>query len=186
MKSRIEENDVMETAKITSVKAYVLKIPVRIRLSSGEVKRTNHLITEIHTDNGIIGIGEGTPYALRGKSSTSIYNAYVLCRKIARKLMGKELSEAEDIKTVTVSEFIETYSANKEIPKIFSGSWINHNFRVWITRAWNDFPSRFSQFLTSFAFHNLLVQFIKQLSVCFVHVITSIRIVLIIQIKHFL
>ncbi len=41
------------------------------------------------------------------------------------------LSKTEDIKAMTVSEAIaETKS--KALPKLFAGSWINHNFRIWI------------------------------------------------------
>ena len=95
------------TAKITFVETHVLKIPVKIRLSSGEVKETSHLITEIHTDSDVVGIGEGTSYALRGKSYTNIYNAYMLCRKVARKLVGKELSEAKDMLPQIQKNFME-------------------------------------------------------------------------------
>jgi len=86
----------METDKITFVKTHVLNIPVEIRLSSGDVKKTTHLIVEAHTDSGVVGIGEGTPYSVRGKSHANIHNAYVLCRKVERKLAGKELSETKD------------------------------------------------------------------------------------------
>jgi L-alanine-DL-glutamate epimerase-like enolase superfamily enzyme len=83
--------------RVRFVKTQVLKIPVKIRLSTGEIGETNHLITEIHTDCGVVGIGEGTSYALIGKSYTDIYNAYALCRKVAKKLEGRQLSEARDM-----------------------------------------------------------------------------------------
>ena len=93
--------------KITSIKSYIIKIPVEIRLSSDEVKETSHLITEIHTSSGIIGIGEGTPYAIRGKSHSNIYNAYMLCRKVAKELKGKKLDEAKDMLPRVQERFME-------------------------------------------------------------------------------
>lgn len=85
------------SAKITYVETYVLRVPVKIRLSTGDVAETSHLITEVHTDRGVVGIGEGTSYAFRGKSYTDIYNAYLLCGKIAKKLKGRQLHEAKDM-----------------------------------------------------------------------------------------
>ncbi len=42
------------------------------------------------------------------------------------------LSEAKDLRAVTVSEHLAAHPAEAEIGRLFSGSWINHNFRVWI------------------------------------------------------
>lgn len=97
----------MVSAKITFVETYVLKIPVKIRLSTGDVRETSHLITEVHTDCGVVGIGEGTLYAFRGKSYTDIYNAYLLCGKIAKKLKGRQLHEAKDMLPQIQANFIE-------------------------------------------------------------------------------
>ncbi len=97
----------MVSAKITFVETHVLKIPVKIRLSTGEVGETSHLITEVHTDCGVMGIGEGTSYAFRGKSYTDIYNAYLLCGKIAKKLKGRQLQEAKDMLPQIQANFIE-------------------------------------------------------------------------------
>jgi L-alanine-DL-glutamate epimerase-like enolase superfamily enzyme len=85
------------STKITFVEIFVLRVPVEIRLSTGRVGKTVHLVTEIHTDNGVIGVGEGTPYGFRGKSYTDISNAYLLCRKIVKKLKGRKLHEARDM-----------------------------------------------------------------------------------------
>ena len=95
------------SAKITAVESYILKIPVKIRLSIGDVGETSHLITKVHTDCGVVGIGEGTPYAFRGKSYTDIYNAYLLCAKIAKKLKGKQLQEAKDVLPQIQANFME-------------------------------------------------------------------------------
>jgi alpha-amylase/alpha-mannosidase (GH57 family) len=51
------------------------------------------------------------------------------------------LAEDPLLKPVTVSEHLEEYPATREIPDLYAGSWINHNFRTWIgeraqNRAW--------------------------------------------------
>lgn len=57
-----------------------------------------------------------------------------------RKLYEK-LSEDSNIKTVTMTEAAENITPRK-LPRLFSGSWINHNFRIWIghpedNKAWD-------------------------------------------------
>jgi alpha-amylase/alpha-mannosidase (GH57 family) len=47
----------------------------------------------------------------------------------------RAISEDEDIRTVTVSEAFEEASRIHNLPYLFAGSWINHNFRVWIGHA---------------------------------------------------
>ncbi len=44
--------------------------------------------------------------------------------------MYRELAAAEDIETVTLTE--AAGSPGRKLPKLFAGSWINHNFRIWI------------------------------------------------------
>lgn len=51
------------------------------------------------------------------------------------------LSESKTIECVTISEHLERSPAVKRVPRIFSGSWINRNFHIWIghpedNRAW--------------------------------------------------
>jgi alpha-amylase/alpha-mannosidase (GH57 family) len=43
-----------------------------------------------------------------------------------------KLSEDPLIKTVKISEFLEENPPRTTLPKLFAGSWINHNFRIWI------------------------------------------------------
>jgi len=42
------------------------------------------------------------------------------------------LTSAEDLQTVKISDFLERFPPRREIAKLESGSWINHNFRIWI------------------------------------------------------
>ncbi len=42
------------------------------------------------------------------------------------------LTEDERFKCTTVSEFLETDPPAEKLPRIYPGSWINHNFKVWI------------------------------------------------------
>ena len=48
------------------------------------------------------------------------------------KLLYDRLSKDEYIRTVKVSEFLEKKPKTQNLPKLFAGSWINHNFRIWI------------------------------------------------------
>ena len=52
------------------------------------------------------------------------------------------LSETKEIQSVTFSEFLDQSSPSQRLNQIFAGSWINHNFSVWIghpeeNKAWN-------------------------------------------------
>ncbi len=43
-----------------------------------------------------------------------------------------ELSQDDLIHTTTMSDFLENATGVEKLPHLFPGSWINHNFRVWI------------------------------------------------------
>jgi len=77
--------------KIRSIAVSVLKIPVDIRLSTGRVTFTSHLVVQIQAEDRVVGIGEGTPYL------TEIYNVYALSKKIARSLQGRDVVKALEI-----------------------------------------------------------------------------------------
>jgi alpha-amylase/alpha-mannosidase (GH57 family) len=47
-------------------------------------------------------------------------------------LLYQELSNDKLLRTVKVSEFLEKSPQTENLPKLFAGSWINHNFRIWI------------------------------------------------------
>ncbi|MBI3753912.1 MAG: hypothetical protein HY266_07735 [Deltaproteobacteria bacterium] len=36
------------------------------------------------------------------------------------------------LRAVTVSEYLEEYPPKEELPTLYAGSWINHNFKIWI------------------------------------------------------
>jgi alpha-amylase/alpha-mannosidase (GH57 family) len=42
------------------------------------------------------------------------------------------LSNHPKLRCVRVMEFLEELTAPEKLPRLFSGSWINHNFKVWI------------------------------------------------------
>jgi len=53
-----------------------------------------------------------------------------------------KLSDEPKLQTITVSEAFEEPEAVRDLPYLFAGSWINHNFRIWIghqedNRAWD-------------------------------------------------
>ncbi len=43
-----------------------------------------------------------------------------------------KLSQDDLIHTTTMSQFLENTASPEKLPHLFPGSWINHNFRVWI------------------------------------------------------
>jgi len=48
------------------------------------------------------------------------------------KKLYEALSNDKSIETVTISDFLEKFPPSKKLPKLFPGSWINHNFNIWI------------------------------------------------------
>ncbi len=85
-----------------------------------------------HNDNTVI------PVILDGENAWEYYPNDGM--DFLRKLYGK-LAEDKDIQTVTMTEAAENITPRK-LPKLFSGSWINHNFRIWIghpedNKAWD-------------------------------------------------
>ncbi|MDQ7779347.1 MAG: glycoside hydrolase family 57 protein, partial [Planctomycetota bacterium] len=58
------------------------------------------------------------------------------------KHLYKLLSESEDIETVRVADFLREHPPKETLQSIFSGSWINRNFAIWVgheedNRAWS-------------------------------------------------
>lgn len=69
----------------------------------------------------------------------------------------KNISEDPAIQTVTMTEAAENITPRK-LPRLFAGSWINHNFRIWIghpedNKAW-DILSKTRLTLVSFIKEN--------------------------------
>jgi len=51
------------------------------------------------------------------------------------------LAKAKDIRTTTVADYVDRHPPSERLPRVFSGSWINHDFYIWIgsredVRAW--------------------------------------------------
>jgi len=68
-------------------------------------------------------------------------------------LLYEQLAEDEEIETVTLGEATRRLPARK-LPRLYAGSWINHNFRIWIghpedNTAW-DLLSRTRDDLVAF------------------------------------
>lgn len=54
----------------------------------------------------------------------------------------ERLSNSADFKTTTVSEYLAEFPPTESISNLYTGSWINHNFDIWIggteeNQAWN-------------------------------------------------
>lgn len=47
-------------------------------------------------------------------------------------LLYEKLSVDPGIKTVTVSEYLKEHPPAETLPRLFPGSWINNNFKIWI------------------------------------------------------
>lgn len=90
------------------------------------------------------------PVILDGENSWEFYNndglEFLRC-------LYKSISEDREIDTITFSEAAQTI-ADRPLNSVFSGSWIDHNFRIWIghqedNTAW-DFLQSARDFLTEF------------------------------------
>jgi len=86
-------------------------------------KIRDKLLTQGNMDEFVI------PIILDGENAWEYYKNDG--RDFLRSLYGK-LSNDPLIRAVTMSEHIEANPPNAALPKLFSGSWINHNFRIWI------------------------------------------------------
>lgn len=74
-------------------------------------------------------------------------------QQFLRKLFH-ELSLNQNYKTVTVSEYLEQFPPHNYLYNLFAGSWINHNYGVWIghqedNTAW-EYLSKTREALTKF------------------------------------
>lgn len=71
------------------------------------------------------------------------------------KELYRAIEQDKDVETVLPHELFAKPEENQRLPKLFAGSWINHNFRVWIgheedNRAWDLLKltrDRFVEFL---------------------------------------
>jgi len=121
------------SAKITFVETYVLKIPVKIRLSTGEVGETSHLITEVHTDCGVMGIGERTSYAFARENVSvanlclaGFYNTTLTAQDATIYLSGDELPLIE-ISLNSLKIYVDKSAINLTIQEKWSGKKPNCN-----------------------------------------------------------
>jgi alpha-amylase/alpha-mannosidase (GH57 family) len=48
------------------------------------------------------------------------------------KALYSQLSEDDQLRTTTISDFLKETSTTSRLNHLFPGSWINHNFRIWI------------------------------------------------------
>jgi alpha-amylase/alpha-mannosidase (GH57 family) len=76
------------------------------------------------------------------------------------RALYQRLAHEPGIKSVTLSEYLDKHPATETIPRLFSGSWINHNLETWIgeeaqNRAW-EYLARTRQWLTSWQHENSL------------------------------
>ncbi len=47
----------------------------------------------------------------------------------------KLLSDSDRLETTTIGDYLEKYPPRMNLNRIFSGSWISHNFNIWIGRS---------------------------------------------------
>lgn len=48
------------------------------------------------------------------------------------RALYSRLSESDIFRCVTMNEFLSSRKSREPVKKLFSGSWINHNFKIWI------------------------------------------------------
>jgi len=94
------------------------------------------------------------PVILDGENAWEFYrnDGYIFLTELYSRI-----SNSPDIKTVTISEAANQVRI-KSLKSIFAGSWINHNFRIWIghdedNTAW-DYLSSAREFLVTFEKNN--------------------------------
>lgn len=98
----------------------------------GAEDAANDLITRLHHIAGLVTDPEShlVSIILDGE------NAWENFRNDGRDFLCalySKLGESTTLKCVTVSEFLNTRPHDRErIQRLFAGSWINHNFRIWI------------------------------------------------------
>ncbi len=73
-------------------------------------------------------------------------------------LLYQKLSEDSGYKTVRISEHIEGFPPERVIENLYPGSWINHNFKIWIgsdedNKGW-DYLKRTRDFLSEYIKNN--------------------------------
>jgi L-alanine-DL-glutamate epimerase-like enolase superfamily enzyme len=77
---------------IKQVYTTVLSFPTAHYISGWRpVTRTFHLVIFLLTDDGVVGIGEGTPYW------SNIVDDYIKTLSLAKKILGASLEDALDI-----------------------------------------------------------------------------------------
>ncbi len=81
-------------------------------------------------------------------------------------LLLQRLDSAPHIRTVKISEFIEENNPRACVQKIYSGSWINHNFGIWIgheedKRGW-ELLKKTRDFLVEYLDKNSVEEEIKK------------------------
>jgi alpha-amylase/alpha-mannosidase (GH57 family) len=48
------------------------------------------------------------------------------------RALYKRCTNTPDVRTMTIGEYFERYPPREVLHRLFPGSWINHNFRIWI------------------------------------------------------
>lgn len=96
--------------KLTGVKLHRLKVPLQVpyKLSLGEIKAFDTLLTEIRADDGQVGLGEAT--LLTGYTHETVGQAWALACELAAKIVGGPVAAAKEIiaPTITTAPFTAT------------------------------------------------------------------------------
>ncbi|PUA31927.1 MAG: hypothetical protein B7O98_08030 [Zestosphaera tikiterensis] len=93
------------TVQIRNFYAFLLDFPVSHYISGWRnISRTHHLLVFIATDEGIIGLGEGTPYA------TSHLSDYIYALRLLGKLKGCNIEDALSTLRMTENKLFEKRS----------------------------------------------------------------------------
>ena len=84
--------------KIAKIEVFPISIPFieYWAYSQGTYYEGEHVITKIHTDDGIVGIGEGTPVHIDGEAQEDSF--YAVKKHIAPALIGEDPLNIERIR----------------------------------------------------------------------------------------
>lgn len=90
------------------------------------------------------------------------------------KKLYKLIEEDKSLETVLISDYLEKEKHHKPLNKIYAGSWINRNFKLWIDEplknlAWSylkQVRDDFSAFVKKNPLHPNIEQARKELFIC--------------------
>jgi len=111
----------------------------------------NDLLRNLHNIGNYVGDRGGEPLVTIALDGENPWEYYPEGGRLFLTELFEQLSKEQDIYTTTVSKYINRHPQQDTLPALYSGSWINHNFGIWIggaeeNTAW-DYLGKTREFL---------------------------------------